>query len=177
MTIKQVVKKLKEDARVVKLETLFFESAAYDFDIKRLMDEVKSIHKLRRSRKLALDPENVNNVKAISEAVLMDQGNRSRLAEIQITALQAGRTLAKALKRLEQYILLEHRETLAMVRTKEERLMVVRRALDQLYEFVEECALLEDMALVVIEDVDRAHWSMKALSDANNMYKTPERRL
>lgn len=159
--------KLRNDSRCMRLKTLFQELPLYQIPLDTYMDEIDQIHKGRGIRFLAQSSPRF--IESVVDASLQDQANRSRLTEIAMHCYKAENTLNEALTNLKTYLLMAYAADLGFIRTKDERLQVVNMALAPFQSFMAEVAKVRALANMVIDDVDKAAWSLQRLIAAFNL--------
>jgi hypothetical protein len=156
--------KLRADKRCARLLTLFHELPMYQLDADSLIKEIEQIHKARAVR--FLTQSSPRFIEAVVDASLMDQANRSRLAEISMACYKAESTLNDALVPLKSYLLMTYSADFSGVRTKEERLQIINMALAPFTRFLDRITKTKTLASMVIDDVDKAHWTLRGHIEA-----------
>ena len=150
---------LRSDKRCARLLTLFQELPMYRLDVDGLIKEIEQIHKARAIRFLAQG--NPRFIESIVDASIMDQANRSRLAEISMACFKAESTLNEALVPLRSYLLLTYADEFAGIRTKEERTQVINMALAPFTAFIERVTKVRSLSSMVVDDIDKGAWSLE----------------
>jgi hypothetical protein len=171
--LKPVIHKLKQDSRFKKLKNVFDSLPVYQIPIDTLMTEVESAHKMRSVRRLSTSSSDF--MQAVVDANIFDQTQRSRMAEIQMTCLKATNKLQSAITALKDHLILAYAEELKVVRTKEERTMIVNAALRDFNKYIDRVSILREMTQIVISDIDKAGWSLSRTIDALSVLNKPER--
>lgn len=156
--------KLRSDKRCERLLTLFHELPMYQLPTEDLIKEIEQIHTARNIRFLTQSTPRF--IEAVVDASLMDQANRSRLAEISMACFKAESTLNEALKPLRAYLMITYASDFAGIRTKEERLQIIDMALAPFTRFIERVSKTKTLAQMVVDDVDKGAWSLKLLVSA-----------
>ena len=105
-------------------------------------------------------------IEAVVDASLMDQANRSRLAEISMACYKAESTLNEALVPLKSYLLMTYSADFSGVRTKEERIQIINMALAPFTKFLDRITRTKSLASMVIEDIDKGAWVIKSLIES-----------
>ncbi len=156
--------KLRADRRCARLLTLFHELPMYQLDAESLIKEIEQIHKARAVR--FLTQSSPRFIEAVVDASLMDQANRSRLAEISMACYKAESTLNEALVPLKSYLLMTYSPDFSGVRTKDERVQIINMALAPFTRFLDRVTKTKALAGMVIDDIDRAAWSLRGHVEA-----------
>ncbi len=156
--------KLRADRRCARLLTLFHELPMYQLDADSLIKEIEQIHKARSVR--FLTQSSPRFIEAVVDASLMDQANRSRLAEISMACYKAESTLNEALVPLKSYLLMTYSADFSGVRTKEERIQIINMALAPFTKFLDRITRTKSLASMVIEDIDKGAWVIKSLIES-----------
>jgi len=159
-SIKRVVEILRADKRYKRLLEAFDSAPLYNIPRESIIEEVKRIHELREIRRL--NPRDSGFVDKLILANTHDQSARSRLTEILMRCIHVGTKLSDAIAALKQHFLLEYSDHLRQFRTKEERSMVLNIALRKFIKYVEEVNNLKMVVEVVITDIDKGSWSLRA---------------
>ncbi len=160
----EVIRVLRRDERYKRLRALFSTSPLYRLHVEALTDEVMSLHQTRSIRRLnALDPKIID---AVVNAITIDQSNRSRLTEINITCVRAKTSLEDALEALKHHLLSTYQMDLRQFRTKDERSVVMDMTFRQFRKYIMKVDMLKFTTESVINDIDRASWSLKNLIEA-----------
>jgi hypothetical protein len=158
------VQKLKKNKKYITLKDLFNDMPIYDMPLDKLMEEVETLHKQRKIRRL--DSTDHLFLDKVVEANVQDQSVRARITEIMLLCLKASSSLSTAIEALQYHLLLEYGEELKSFRTKEERLRLVQISLKPFKEYIENVNILKDMCLLVVSDIDKAAWSLSKNIDA-----------
>ena len=156
--------KLRADRRCARLLTLFHELPMYQLDTEALVKEIEQIHKARAVRFLIQSSPRF--IEAVVDASIMDQANRSRLAEISMSCYKAESTLNEALVPLKSYLMITYAPDFSGVRTKEERSQIINMALAPFTRFLDRITKTKTLASMVIDDIDRAAWSLRGHIEA-----------
>lgn len=157
ITASRIVKLLKEDQRLKRLHEAFDSLPRYQLDCDALQKELLTIHKIRESR--VLNSSNAKFLMQLQSAATVDQGHRSRIAEIRMEALRAKLSLEKAMKRMREYMLMHYAAELKYFGTKDERITAINRAMSNLVSFCDDAECLIEMSDVVLTDIDKASWT------------------
>lgn len=172
---KTIVELIRKNKRYKRLLETFDNAKIYNIPCERLIGELKDIHSLREVRRLSIrDPDYVDK---LLNANAQDQAQRSRCTEILMQCLEVTEKLNRALAALKDYLLLEFSDHLRPLRTKEERLLVLNVALRKFSRFLENVAVVKGIADLVIADIDKAGWSMRASIDALKVTRKTEMNL
>lgn len=94
---------------------------------------------------------------------MQDQGYRSRLSEICLQCNRASAKLRRAIEQLQTYMLVRYYDEIRELglRTKEERTNLIDTVLTDVFQFVEGIEEVVEAAETIIEDIDKAHYSLK----------------
>lgn len=153
--------KLRNDSRCTRLMTLFQELPIYQLDTDSLIKEIEQIHQARQIR--FLTQASPRFIEAVVDASMLDQANRSRLAEISMKCFKAENTLTEALEPLRTYLLLTYSADLGFVRTKDERNQLISMALAPFMRFISRVNQVRELANIVIIDVDKGAFSLQRI--------------
>jgi hypothetical protein len=160
---KTIVELIHKNKRYTRLLETFNSAKLYNIPCESLISELKDIHSLREVRRL--DTRDAEYVDKLLNANTHDQAQRSRCTEIMMRCVEVTEKLNRALAALKDYLLLEFSDHLRPLRTKEERLLVIKVALRKFSRFLENVAVVKGVADLVIADIDKAAWSMRASTD------------
>lgn len=169
---KTIVELIRKDRRYKRLLKTFESAAIYNIPCERLIGELKDIHSLREVRRLNI--RDADYVDKLLNANSHDQAQRSRCTEILVSCLEVTEKLNRALAALKDHLMLEFSDHLRPLRTKEERLMVLNLALRKFSRFLENVAVVKGIADLVISDIDKAGWSLRASLDALKITRKTE---
>lgn len=153
--------KLRSDRRCTRLMTLFQELPIYQLPIDDFLKEIEHIHKARNIR--FLSQASPRFIESVVDASIMDQANRSRLVEISMACYKAENTLLEALDPLKTYLAMTYSSDLTFIRTKDERNQLLNMALAPFMKFIGRVQQVRQLSTMVIDDVDKGAWSIKAL--------------
>ncbi len=157
----RVLKLIKGDSKFKRLSKAFADSPIYNIPRERMLDEIKEIHELRESRRLnRRDPDFVDK---LVEANIRDMASRSRLTAIIATCAETSDKLTLACKSLKQHMLLTYPEHLRQYRTKEERILILDMAMRKYLNYVDQVNSIKEIAILVVNDIDKAAWSLKLI--------------
>lgn len=173
--ISSIVRHMKKDEKYLRLRKVFNDMPLFQVPTETLMDEIKTIHRTRKVR--FLDSSSPKFIDKVVEASIQDQAVRSRMSEILIQCSQARDTLGAAVGPLKEHLLITYAREISFLRTKDERLSVVYRALERFNDFTSKVDSVESAAKIVIEDVDKAGFSLRRLVDVYSLANRPERTL
>lgn len=151
--------KLRSDKRSQRLMGLFTELPVYQLPLDKFIVEIEQIHKTRSIRQLTQSSPRF--IEALVDASILDQSNRSRLAEISMACYRAEHSLKEALEPLKAYLLMNYSVELSGIRTKDERDKVLDMALAPFRKFINRTTEVREMCRIVIEDIDKGAWSLK----------------
>ena len=159
---------LLKDKRVRKLEDAFDRLPEYNLPIKTVYEEIERIHMTRKTRHL--DKSSGSFVSDVTEGMLDDQSNRSRLTEILMSCIHALKNLNASLESLEGYLLIEYADQLGTIRTKGERAnFVEHHVLSKYHKYADRTSRIKEACELVITDIDKAAWMYKNLIESIKM--------
>ncbi len=172
---KRVVDLMRKDKRYKRLLETFNTASLYNIPREKLIAEAKQIHELREVRRLNVrDADYVDN---LLNANARDQSSRSRLTEILISCVHVTEQLKRAIDALKDHLFIEYSAHLKSFRTKEERQQVMNIALRKFVKYVEDIRILHQLCEIVIGDIDKAGWSMRAAIEALKITRNREQNL
>lgn len=152
LRIKRVILK---DKKVVRLEKAFSELADYNLPFRDMYEEIERIHMTRKTRHL--DKSSSTFVQDIMDGMINDQSSRSRLTEILMSCVHAGRNLSSTLETLEGYLSIEYADQLRSIRTKGERVSFLRHhVLSKYHKYIDRVDRIKEAADLVMTDIDKA---------------------
>lgn len=167
-----IVKSMKRDDRYRRLRQLFADMPLYKIPTQDLVDEILRIHSVRGVR--FLTTSDAKFFDRVIDASIQDQANRSRLSEILMQCVRARGTLDNALSPLREYLLIRYANEITFLRTKDERVRVVNMALASFQRFLDKVDIVEQQARIVVEDIDKASFSLKRIIEAYTLHNKPE---
>ena len=170
--IKALVRKIEKDPKIERLDDSFEKFDYFKLPIKALQNEIETAHKLRPIRTLKAHGNDF--VGRVIEALLADQATRSRLAEISLQAFRAEKSLETALSALKDHLIVTYAADLSMFKTKEERFRIVDLVLARYTTYQNKVIMVQNMANIIIKDIDQAAWSIKGTIEAIKMISKPE---
>ena len=157
---KRIVSMMRNDSRYKKLKAVFDTNPIYNISADNLIEEVKTIHKLREIRRL--NPREEKFARKVVESNTHDQAQRSRITEIMMSCVHITNKLEEAIKALRYHFLLEYSEHLKQFRTKEEKSLVISMAMRGFSRYLSDVKTVRDMAELVLKDIDQGAWSTKS---------------
>lgn len=164
--VKSVKRVITNDPRYKKLKKAFIELPEYNLNLDEIEEELTSQHESRSVRRLR---RRLNEPKFIDEtvkALLKDQEVRSRITEIRISCVNTSSKLEDILGAFRQYILTEYYSELSNISTKGERDKVVESSLRPFYKYLTEVDRVSTKSLLLIEDIDKAAYTLKNTIEA-----------
>lgn len=171
--IRTLIKKLENDSRVLRMHENFSKFDFYNLPIKELKSEIQTLHTTRSMRTLKLTDADFHN--SIIEASLHDQAIRSRLTEISLQTYRAEKSLIQTMAALKDYLVVNYSDALAVLKTKEERLRVIDVILSDFAKYAEHAAMIQNMATLIVKDIDQASWSIKSTIEVLKMWSLKEK--
>lgn len=166
---------LAKDKRYVRLKKAFDTLPVFCLDIESLYSEIKMSDSMRKVRGLkSSSPDFVNRV---INAALNDQNIRSRLTEILTETIKTRRNLEESLDSFMGYALFRYASHLSSFKTKTEKENAIKYFFADMYKYLADICMLQDVLNKVIEDIDKAHWTLKTIVDALKLIYTPEGRI
>lgn len=170
-----IIKQIRGDSRYQRLLKNFQELPVYQLEVSKLSEEINRIHKVRSSR--YLDQNKPEIIRDIVGAGLNDSAQRSRLCEIEMQCAQCADSLEDATKALTEYLIIAYGQAMGSVRTKDERLQLMRIALKPFLSFIKEVNLVRDLAKIVISDIDKTYWYLQLTLNSYEIRHRPERNM
>jgi hypothetical protein len=138
-----------------------------------------ALHQSRNIRTLVNFREDKTS-KFVDEVIhsnLIDQGQRSRLAEILIQCTRASCALSDALKLFKEYAIIRYDPYLNKIKTKGERSSFIDVCLSEMTEYINDCELVINLAKIVINDIDQAGWTLTRTINALSLTQVTERKI
>ena len=160
-TAEEIRKLIKADKRYKRIKENFETLPVYNMAIDQHNKDLDMYHKSRPVR--LLNPDSPKFMDKLVRASVDDQAYRSRIIAIQKDCIRSQLTLEATVKAFTDYVLLEYSEELKGLRTKEERLMIVRTTLAPFERHIMRVTALKQCCELVIKDIDQAAWSLKLL--------------
>ena len=163
-----MTKKLTKNRRYRRLLQAV-EEGLYAFPFEDTLAEIQDLHKQLEIRRLTAKSLRRGQQKKLLEANLQNQSYRSRIIELLVQSRQFHANLEREYKLTRDYLLQRYPDQFAEYRTKEERM----RSLDTLFEPVVDLlgqyTNLHATAELIIDDLDKASWSIKSTLDILNL--------
>lgn len=170
--ILEVQRTLRRDSRYKRLKEAIDTLPAYQLSVNALEREIVGIHKVRDARRLM--PNKNRMVERLIEAASSEQGHRSRVAEIKMECLRAKMPIERALSKLNEYFMLEYAYELKVVRTREERLWIIRSVTRNITDFISNLELLMEQCDIIVQDIDKGSWALTTMQKALEMHTKKE---
>jgi hypothetical protein len=150
-------KLLKQDSRYKAFRVVA--KRAVDPQFETWLEEVIKLHKARSVRLLS----SKSGARKLSEAGLQDQSYRSRCVEILLLITRSRNYLASALFGLQRYVESEYQSELSKmgVRTKTGQRALINLLTQSAQANIDHMDSLLEMVNLVIEDIDKAAWTVK----------------
>lgn len=166
---------LSRDKRYMRLKNAFDTLPMFSIDTSALTDEVMLLNSMRQVRKLnSTSPDFIDRV---IKAGLKDQSYRSRMAEILSESVRIRRTVETALDSFTDYAMTRFKDQLSSYRSLSERQSLLRSLLTTEYKYLHDILTLQTVIQTLLEDIDKAHWTLKTIVEAVKLIYTPERKL
>jgi hypothetical protein len=166
---------LQKDKRYLRLKDSLSTLPVFNLDVDSIYSEIKMADSMRKVKKLkSTAPDFVDRIIA---AALNDQNIRSRMTEILTETVRTRRSLEVALESFTSYALLRYADTLSIFKTKGEKEGAINFFFSDAYKYLADICMLQDVVTKVVEDIDKAHWTLKTIVDALKMIHTPEGRI
>ncbi len=163
---------IREDNRYKRLKESFDENKLFHMPIEQYLKEVESAHQIRPVR--VLNPSDSHFVDKLISANTSDQSTRSRLTAIMMECVRASSTLQAATDSFREYVLMVYAEDLKSLRTKDERMMLINATLSPFLRYVTKVNTLRDTIKLVVDDIDKACWSLKLSVEAYKIHSQRE---
>lgn len=164
------LKEIRRDKRVKKFNDLV-RSGAMSLDCEKAMNDIDQLHSGRKIRDMLFKQMfGTQGAHKLGEAEHQNQVYRSRLVEIKLSAMRRRLLLERQLQNLRKYIQIEYSLVLRKQGgTVAERTSALEYVLEPGYTLISELSAVEDYANIVIDDVDKTHWTIQSLLQALNM--------
>lgn len=169
----QVLDKLQKDVRVIKFQNML-NSGNFNVDTDSYIKELDSLHATRRVRNLSTKDVIHNAQKKIISATVQNQAYRSRCVEIKMTCFKAEQLIQSHYDALADYLKVSYKKALSIYRTNAERDSVVANVLSDANYRLQQIQLVQSLCDIIIDDIDKASWSIRALTDVLKIAATPE---
>lgn len=170
-----LLKAMKKDKKYKRLKETFDTIPLYQMPIKKLADEIETLHKSRLMR--ILNVEDPKFVDKLIRANVQDQSVRGRLTEIMMMGVRVNSTLSRALKSLRYHLLITFTDELRPYRTKEERTEIINMVLKTFEIYIADIEMLNQSATLCVVDIDKANYSMSRTLEALALHVAKERRI
>lgn len=169
--IDHLVRRIRKDERIKRLEKAFADLPQYNLPDKEMIEEIQNLHTLRKTR--SLHSKSKSFVQDIIDAMLDDGAKRGRLVEITSACFKTIHQLKGALDDLEGYILYTYGAQMNGLRTKGEReQFVYHHVLKRFHKYVRKIERVYESAKLVIEDIDKAGYNYRNLVEAVKLLKS-----
>jgi hypothetical protein len=162
--IEQLLKKIDNDAKILRFDESFCKFSHFNLPIKALQNETETLHRMRLMR--TLKTQGSDFVARIVDASMADQAARSRLTEITLQAFKAEKVLITTLESLKDHLLVTYNDDLRIFKTKEERLRIVDIALSRYQKYLNDVTRIQNMVAIVVKDIDQGAWTIKSILEA-----------
>lgn len=156
MSLASLRKALREDDAYIKYRNIL-KMAVSNGNFADITSEIESLHKGRLSRRLHLNKPNINTV---VDSALQDASYRSRCIEIIIVVSKTQRMLQASVDAIHNHIIAKYSEHLIDIRTKSDREAIVEHLLQPAYNKLTEIERIVEIAQYVVDDIDKAAWSL-----------------
>lgn len=148
-------RKLRKDDRWIKFETII--ERAYPVKFRNYLQEIKTIHQGRSVRNLSRK----TSANTLLDANGQDQSYRSRCVEILIEVKQNYSLVDAMTLGIKRYILSTFSEVLNEHSTKGAKEQAVDTLLDPAYDKLTKLESLEEIANLVLKDIDQASYALQ----------------
>lgn len=170
-------RKLISDKRMKHLHEAFTTLPHYSMPTKELMEEVTTLHTIRKTR--GLNSKKVRNstfVQDLIDGMIDDGSKRSRLVEILMECVKTIRVLDDNLDDLQGYLLLEYSHLIGSIRTKGEREQFIETQVFTKYrKYSKKLRNLKEACEFVIQDIDKFAYTYRNLVEAAKLVASPTR--
>lgn len=158
------LEELKLDKRISKF-LADIRNGVMSIDSENLIQEMERIHGSRMIRHIQSDVLfGVHSRKKLDEAYLQNQANRSRIAEIQASALYRRSMIQKRRSRVESYLKSAYQDLLYKTgKTQADRDNLIRRLLSPVIDALYDLEMVEEYSAILIKDIDEARWVIQGL--------------
>ena len=170
--VQALISKIEKDKKLLRLEESFENNNYFQIPVKALKNEIESSHRMRPIR--TLKAQGPDFAARVIDSLLADQAMRSRMAEINLQAFRVEKNLESGVKAARDYIVIKYANDLNIYKTKEERMRVIDMVLEKYISYIDKVNGLQAMTRLIIDDIDKASWAMKATIEAIKLISKPE---
>lgn len=172
-----LVSSIRADAKYKRLKESFDTVPFYQMDTEKLLDEVKTLHKLRTIRRLNHADDETRLARKVIDASANDASSRARLTEILMVCFKARVTLEAGVEALTDYLLVTYSEELHRYKTKQERERAIKIALAPFNRYIQNVGVLEESTQLVVNDIDKGSYTIKNIVEVLRLHTKPEQRI
>ena len=179
LTLDELQQKICKNKKYRQLIEAFQTNKLYNIPLENYKEEILALHQVRQVRTLIkfCDDSSLNMVDGIIRSNMQDQGQRSRLAEIHLQCIRASSALSDAIKVFKDYALVRYDSYLSKIRTKGERSIFIDTCLADMQVYLSNCDLVINLTKIVIDDIDKAGWSIERTIKALSLTQVTERKV
>lgn len=153
-------------------------SGKYSVPTSSMLTELSNMHSTRYARKLSTSQVLRSAQRELIEASLQNQSFRSRCVEIQVRCFRVQSMLKNRTENMLGYLLTKYADILSdNFRTKDDKVSYVKVQLHPCYFHVEQLSRVTSVADMIVEDLDKAQWSLKAVIDVLNLSSAREKNI
>lgn len=163
-----LLKEMKQSSPVKALLKEFANNPNWRLDVESFRKEVVNAHVHRPIK--SLDLRKARQLEKVIDANLKDQGTRSRLVEIMITCRKVHNEITRQLDSVREMLMLRYRSSMGVYRSREDRVKLINYGLfKEVNKYLTELEQLEDNILLIVEDIDKAGYTLQRLVNMLNL--------
>lgn len=169
----QVIEKLESCPKVKKFKRML-EDGDFSVDISGFIDELDRMHKTRTIRLISKKDVLHNAQNKLIDASIQNQAYRSRCVEIKMICYRAESNIVQHKDLLINYLKATYKKALSVYRTNSERDNVIGLVLNDSLYMIQQLQLVQELSDMIIDDIDKASWSLKTLIEVLKIATKPE---
>lgn len=159
-----------KDARIKKLFRMKDEGA-YSLDTQSLIQEIEDMHLARRFRNVKTDEILGSAQKRLIDWTSEIVRDRGRCVSIKMECFKVQRLLERQLKDIRAYLQVTYRAELTReYNTLKDKTNAVDEILEPFNKFSSKLDTVLTLSNILIEDLDKAHWSKDSIIQTLNLY-------
>lgn len=169
--LRELVARVKANQHLVRASTSFAKSNK--IDVAKLLAEIEMMQSIRVANKL--DVSATNLVEQLISSSARDTAYRSRVAEILFKATRTKHLITSRINNLRDILNLQYKDLLYSVyRTQADRNMFLDQNMREFSTYSDSLTKLIESARIVVDDIDKAAWSLKLILEAVSVHKKAE---
>lgn len=161
-------KTIKSDARVLKFRKTVAILRKNSVDCDKLIEQMQAMHVTRKERRAKMSQVVEQAQRDLVDMTLRNQALRSRVIEIKMKVYVVVSEMEDYLGAITDYILANYPtelESLAGSKTKADRVSYINSLLETERRFYKKLQLVIKIADTLIDDIDKAAWAVKSVTD------------